>query len=94
MLYAFKGILLSGYLYSSSLQGHAELHLRDLVLTETCEPKFFSASLDTSGNRFDKFPTQLFRCRNLVKLSLYNNLIRKIPGEFNCLTLLRHLDLG
>lgn len=46
-----------------------------------------------SGNRFDKFPKQIFNYSNLVTLNFHHNSLRSVPPEISSLQELKELNL-
>lgn len=51
-------------------------------------------NLDLSGQNLEEIPKYVFQCKNLRKLVLHNNKIRKISGDIKFLRKLRLLDLS
>ena len=50
--------------------------------------------LDLSGQNLEEIPKYVFQCKNLRKLVLHNDKIRKISGDIKFLRKLRLLDLS
>lgn len=51
-------------------------------------------SLNLSGQNLKKWPSEIFKCRNLRKLNLSNNQIDYIPKDITDLSKLRVLNLS